>query len=157
MCRSQDPEWAIFGVDKEECVDYEGGHGEVMYLNSDDEEEEDISAAVPVMKDNEWQFSDILFYKGMLHGLTQANGLVRFDLTNDLKQPLAHTVLNVQPMCRPTAASYRVIYSYLVESCGELLMVYRYGNSFTEKFLVYKLDQSSEPFQWVQLHSLGLG
>ncbi|KAF5205391.1 hypothetical protein FRX31_005034 [Thalictrum thalictroides] len=168
MCTSQDPEWAIFGVDKEERIDFEGRE-EIIYLDSssdddDDEEEEDTRPAEPIVKEDEWLFSDILFYKGMLYGLTQANGLVRFEFTNDLKQPLALTVLNVHPMSRPTDAGFKGIYSYLVESRGELLMVYRYGNPLcrdskglhiTEKFLVYKLDQSSDPLQWVQLQSLG--
>ncbi|PIA63466.1 hypothetical protein AQUCO_00201069v1 [Aquilegia coerulea] len=165
MCKSQDPEWAIFGVDKEESLD---GKEEVILLDSssDDDEEEDkqIRIVDPIKKDDEWLFSDILFYKGMLYGLTRANGLVKFELTHDLKQPLAHTVLNVHPMSRPTDARFKGVFSYLVESCGELLMVYRYGNPLfyetkslhvTEKFSVYKLDQSTEPFQWIQLQSLG--
>ncbi|PIA62854.1 hypothetical protein AQUCO_00200698v1 [Aquilegia coerulea] len=168
ICRSQDPEWAIFGVDKKERVDYESGKELVFYLDSssdDDEEEEIIIGLEPIRKDDEWSFSDILFYKGMLHGLTQANGLVRFELPHDdLKQPLDYTVLNVRPMSKPTDTRFKDVSSYLVDSCGELLMVYRYSNpcndaknirNVTKKFVVYKLDQSSKPFQWVQLQSLG--
>ncbi|KAF5191192.1 hypothetical protein FRX31_019226 [Thalictrum thalictroides] len=81
------------------------------------------------------------------------------------REPLAHIELNMLPMNRSRDAIGQNT-GYLVESRGELLMVLRCyyssvsddgrtNKNVTTKFVVYKLDQSSVPFQWVQIRSLG--
>ena len=59
---------------------------------------------------------------------------------------------------KPENGDYLVC-KYLVESSGELLMVLRIWEqcfaSKTSKFLVFKLDVSSEPAKWIRVESIG--
>ncbi|PIA63539.1 hypothetical protein AQUCO_00201110v1 [Aquilegia coerulea] len=124
--------------------------------------EENKQKIVVVEQKKDDEFSDILFYKGMLHGLTQMNELVIFEIHENLKP--TYSILNVLPMERPTESGARLVNNYLVESCGELLMVYRFRNSFrgensirrnTMKFLVFKLDRTGDIRRWVEVKSIG--
>ncbi|KAL5723517.1 hypothetical protein ACHQM5_006909 [Ranunculus cassubicifolius] len=154
MCRPGDQEWSIFGVNKEEEERRRQLRTEWTSINN-------ISPAVK--EEGYLEFSDILFYKGMLYGLTKTNCLVSFEF-QDSSKPLSHNISNVLAMTSPTDDKFKFDTSYLVESCGDLLMVYRFANRdkslkpsryVTGKFLVYKLDKSDDPLQWVEVESLG--
>ncbi|PIA63441.1 hypothetical protein AQUCO_00201052v1 [Aquilegia coerulea] len=115
------------------------------------------------LEEDRWLFHDLLFYKGMLYGLTRANILVSFEFV-DSSKPLGYRALNMLPMNTHTPEEDTVYTNYLVESFGELLMVYRCRNIIndgirvthsTKKLLVFKLDQSSDLLKWVQVQSLG--
>ncbi|KAL5723471.1 hypothetical protein ACHQM5_006869 [Ranunculus cassubicifolius] len=102
----------------------------------------------------------------MLYGLTQSNQLMTFEFIDPTIPPVCN-LLDVLPMDRPHNAC---IPSYLVESNGELLMVYRclyssikvnnhnhtkFYKFVTTKFVVFRLDQSSGPLKWIEVESLG--
>ncbi|PIA63481.1 hypothetical protein AQUCO_00201078v1 [Aquilegia coerulea] len=103
----------------------------------------------------------------MLFGLTFSDKLLSFDFS-DLSKPLPCVVFNLDTVTLNVPDDELLCKGYLVESCGELLMVYRITNYIdiddwictfsTIKFLVYRLesiDQSNDLLQWVQLESLG--
>ncbi|PIA62244.1 hypothetical protein AQUCO_00200313v1 [Aquilegia coerulea] len=148
ICRPHDSQWLVFGADKDQESDFY-------------EHEEAILRG----EHREWLFNDLLFYKGMLYGLTRELRLVTFELW-DSSKPLAYRVLNMLPLHIPHIPYEDAdeIASYLVESCGELLMVFRLrlytDNGYEDEFrtiqlLVFKLDQSNDLLQWVQVQSLG--
>ncbi|PIA63537.1 hypothetical protein AQUCO_00201108v1 [Aquilegia coerulea] len=167
LCKPHDAEWSVFSADKD--VD-----NQIIIIYDPGDEEEEVVALgeketgkeIVVMDELETEdkllFSDVLFHKELLYGLTFRNQLVRFEIQNT--KP-TYRILNVLPMEMPLDTTVQYINNYLVESCGALLMVYRfrkcrgrrkYGRvHITINFLVFKLDESSDVPQWVELKSIG--
>ncbi|PIA25255.1 hypothetical protein AQUCO_12000002v1 [Aquilegia coerulea] len=161
-CKPHDTEWSVFGADMEEDEDEYEDEEEIMnrYLRQQNNTIPD--EVIQDDEENKWLFLDLLLYKGMLYGLTVATTLVCFEL-HDSSNPLGCKELNMLPKGR--VIKRRIIYGdYLVESGEELLMVHRIrsfvnngdGAKYTTiKFSVYRLHQTNDLFEWVEVQSLG--
>ncbi|KAF9599688.1 hypothetical protein IFM89_001634 [Coptis chinensis] len=172
--RPDDQEWSVFGTqtynrlfsisefkEEEEGESREEGEGEGGGGGGGGEEEEkEEEEEDPLLL---WSFADIIFYEGMLYGLSKMYTLVRFNLENQ-KPLVAHKMMNMIPTFSLTPNRCTNPWSYLVESCGELLVVYRIRHCFmdmntlkyvTTKFLVFKLDKYGDAPNWVEVDNLG--
>ncbi|KAF9623407.1 hypothetical protein IFM89_002991 [Coptis chinensis] len=128
----------------------------------EDEEEEEEEEEEP-LDFFSWSYNDIMFYKGMLYALSKRKSLVCFNL-EDQKPPVGHQMENMMDMDNLISTRCMRPKHYLVESCGELLMVYRNRDTIyssdgikyvTKSFLVFKLDKSGDALHWLQVDSLG--
>ncbi|KAF9624208.1 hypothetical protein IFM89_008146 [Coptis chinensis] len=150
------------GGEEEEEEEEEGGGG-----GGEEEEEEEEEEGGGSEEEEDplllWSFADIIFYEGMLYGLSKMYTLVRFNLENQ-KPLVAHKMRNMIPTFSLTPNRCTNPRSYLVESCGELLVVYRIRHCFmdmntlkfvTTKFLVFKLDKYGDAPNWVEVDNLG--
>ena len=126
------------------------------YDEEDDDNKYNCAFSDDVIDDDEIvMFEDIIFYEGMLYAISIKAVLYVCDISCT---QISWRKLRTQSLIMNPEHDDHLVCKYLVESSGELLMVLRIWEhcfaSKTGKFLVFKLNVSSEPAKWIRVEGM---